>query len=156
MIFSATVERVLAITFREASARRHTHLTLEHLLYVLAHDPDGEKILLACGADLPILTSALSDFLGRSVETFHASIEGEPEQTAAFRRALQTAVLRELTLYGSCASRGEYPACLDMMARGAIDVAPLISAVAPLAEGAVWFRRLYDKEPGLMKVILTP
>jgi ATP-dependent Clp protease ATP-binding subunit ClpA len=93
MIFSATVERVLAITFREASARRHTHLTLEHLLYVLAHDPDGEKILLACGADLPILTSALSDFLGRSVETFHASIEGEPEQTAAFRRALQTAVL---------------------------------------------------------------
>jgi len=69
---------------------------------------------------------------------------------------LQTAVLRELTLYGSCASRGEYPACLDMMARGAIDVAPLISAVAPLAEGAAWFRRLYDKEPGLMKVILTP
>ena len=69
---------------------------------------------------------------------------------------LQTAVLRELTLYGSCASRGEYPACLDMMARGAIDVAPLVSAVAPLAEGAGWFRRLYAKEPGLMKVILTP
>lgn len=69
---------------------------------------------------------------------------------------LQAAVTRQLTLYGSCASSGEYPACLDMIARGAIKVDPLISAVAPLSEGASWFRRLYDKEQGLMKVILTP
>ena len=69
---------------------------------------------------------------------------------------LQAAVTRELTLYGSCASRGEYPACLDMIARGAIHVDPLISAVAPLAEGATWFQRLYDREPGLLKVVLRP
>jgi hypothetical protein len=37
-----------------------------------------------------------------------------------------------------------------------VDVKPLISAVAPLEEGASWFRRLYDKEPGLLKVILKP
>jgi len=69
---------------------------------------------------------------------------------------LQSVVTRELTLIGSCASCGEYPACLDMIARKAIDVNVLISAVAPLAEGAHWFHRLYRKEPGLMKVILTP
>ncbi|MCP4645653.1 MAG: galactitol-1-phosphate 5-dehydrogenase [bacterium] len=69
---------------------------------------------------------------------------------------LQTAVTRELTLFGSCASCGEYGACLDMMARGAIDVAPLVSAVAPLAEGASWFQRLHGREPGLMKVLLVP
>ena len=69
---------------------------------------------------------------------------------------LQTVVTRELTLYGSCASRGEYPACLDMIARGAINVDALISAVAPLSEGTTWFDRLYNKEPGLMKVILKP
>ena len=69
---------------------------------------------------------------------------------------LQFVVTRELTLHGSCASRGEYPACLDMIARGAINVDALISAVAPLAEGASWFERLYKGEPGLMKVILTP
>jgi L-iditol 2-dehydrogenase len=69
---------------------------------------------------------------------------------------LQVAVTRELTLYGSCASRGEYPACLEMMARGAVQVAPLITAVAPLAEGAAWFERLYLKEAGLIKVILAP
>lgn len=69
---------------------------------------------------------------------------------------LQSVVTRELTLYGSCASQGEYPACLDMIARGVIDVDGMISTVAPLAEGAAWFERLYRREPGLLKVILTP
>jgi threonine dehydrogenase-like Zn-dependent dehydrogenase len=69
---------------------------------------------------------------------------------------LQTAVTRELTIYGSCASQGEYPACLDMLARGALKAAPLISAAVPLAEGAAWFERLYRKEPGLLKVVLKP
>ena len=69
---------------------------------------------------------------------------------------LQAVVTRELSLYGSCASQGEYPACLDMIARGAVDVGPLITAVAPLAEGAEWFDRLYRREPGLLKVILNP
>jgi L-iditol 2-dehydrogenase len=69
---------------------------------------------------------------------------------------LQVVVARELMLYGSCASSGEYPACLDLIARGTIDVDCLTSTVAPLAEGAAWFRRLYDREPGLMKVVLEP
>jgi threonine dehydrogenase-like Zn-dependent dehydrogenase len=69
---------------------------------------------------------------------------------------LQTAVTRELTIHGSCASQGEYPACLDMLARGALRAPPLISATAPLAEGAAWFGRLYRKEPGLLKVVLVP
>jgi L-iditol 2-dehydrogenase len=69
---------------------------------------------------------------------------------------LQVAVTRELAVHGSCASRGEYPACLDMLARGALRAEPLLSATAPLAEGAAWFDRLYRKEPGLMKVVLQP
>jgi threonine dehydrogenase-like Zn-dependent dehydrogenase len=69
---------------------------------------------------------------------------------------LQIAVTRELTVRGSCASQGEYPACLEMLARGALDAAPLISATAPLAQGATWFDRLYRKEPGLLKVVLKP
>jgi L-iditol 2-dehydrogenase len=69
---------------------------------------------------------------------------------------LQAVVTREITLYGSCGSNGEYPACMDMIVRKKIDVDSLISAVAPLSEGTSWFKRLYDKEPGLMKVILTP
>ena len=69
---------------------------------------------------------------------------------------LQAAVTRQITLYGSCASNGEYPACLEMLRRGRMNVDPLISAAAPLEEGAQWFERLYRREPGLMKVILEP
>jgi L-iditol 2-dehydrogenase len=69
---------------------------------------------------------------------------------------LQIAVTRELSIHGCCASRGEYPTVLDMLARGELQPAPFISAVAPLAEGAAWFDRLYRKEPGLMKVVLRP
>jgi L-iditol 2-dehydrogenase len=69
---------------------------------------------------------------------------------------IQTIVTRELTVGSSYISCGEYPACLDLMARGAIDVEPLISAVAPLADGAEWFRRLHAGGEGLIKVILEP
>ena len=69
---------------------------------------------------------------------------------------LQIAVTRELTLHGSCASRGDYPACLAMLDRGQLKAQPLISATAPLKEGADWFKRLHSKEPGLLKVVLKP
>ena len=69
---------------------------------------------------------------------------------------LQAVVTRQVRLQGSCASAGEYPACLEMLNRGKIQVDPFISAVAPLSEGAEWFKRLYDKEEGLVKVVLKP
>jgi L-iditol 2-dehydrogenase len=69
---------------------------------------------------------------------------------------LQSVVSRQIRVQGSCASNGEYPACIEMMSRGAIQVDTLISAVAPLEEGASWFDRLYRHEPNLMKVILRP
>lgn len=69
---------------------------------------------------------------------------------------LQIVVTRQLRLQGSCASAGEYPECIRLMDSGAINVDPLMSALAPLSEGAEWFNRLYAREPGLMKVILQP
>ena len=69
---------------------------------------------------------------------------------------LQSVVIREISVNGSCASSGEYPTCLDMIARKVVDVDVMISATAPLSEGASWFKRLYEKEKGLMKVILLP
>lgn len=69
---------------------------------------------------------------------------------------LQSVVTRQIRLQGSCASSGEYPACISLISRGAIQVDPLISAVAPLDKGAEWFRRLYAHEAGLLKVVLQP
>lgn len=69
---------------------------------------------------------------------------------------LQDAISRELTINMAWISCGEYPACLDLMARGMVNVAPLISATAPLADGPTWFKRLQAGKEGLMKVILQP
>jgi ATP-dependent Clp protease ATP-binding subunit ClpA len=92
-MFSSAVEMLLHIAYREAVSRRHTTLTLEHLLYVLTHDLEGERILAACGTDLPRLRRELDGFLTGSVEQYPRGTEKEPEQTRAFRRVLQTAVL---------------------------------------------------------------
>lgn len=69
---------------------------------------------------------------------------------------LQKVVTQEIRVQGSCAINGEYEMVLDMLSAKKINTEELISAVAPLSEGADWFGRLYNKEPGLNKVILVP
>ena len=92
-MFSPALELILNVAFREAAARRHTHLTLEHLLYSLAHDPEGEKILAACGSDLKALRHSLDEFLETLEQGAKGAKSREPDQTLAFQRVLQTAVL---------------------------------------------------------------
>ena len=69
---------------------------------------------------------------------------------------LQKVVVKQLRLQGSCASSGEYPEAIELIANGKIQVKPLITAVASLEEGPRWFERLHSREPNLMKIILTP
>jgi L-iditol 2-dehydrogenase len=151
---------------------------------IIAVDVDPGRLELACqlGADeglnpdaVDVVAAVLARTAGRGADlvfevvgitpTFKLATQclrkggslalvGNLSPTTEF--LLQSVVTRELTLYGSCGSRGEYPACLDLIARGTINVDALISAVPPLAEGASWFQRLYDREPGLLKVILAP
>jgi len=110
------------------------------------------------GVDLAI------EAVGRT-ETVKASIESvrkggivvlvgniSPEVTLP----LQKVVTRQIRLQGSCASSGEYPRAIELLASGAIQVKPLITAIAPLEDGPRWFERLYAREPNLMKVILSP
>jgi ATP-dependent Clp protease ATP-binding subunit ClpA len=92
-MFSRTVERVLNVAARDAIGRRHAHLTLEHLLLAILREPAGEKILLASGADVGRLARELEAFLEQKIETLPVGSKRPPEQTLAFRRALQTAVL---------------------------------------------------------------
>lgn len=117
---------------------------------VLALTGDGVQHAFEAVGISPTIASAMRSLRKGGTLTLVGNLS--PEITFP----LQAAVTREITLYGSCASAGEYPRCLDLIASGAIDVAPLISAIAPLADGAAWFDRLYNKEPGLMKVMLSP
>jgi L-iditol 2-dehydrogenase len=69
---------------------------------------------------------------------------------------LQVVVSRQIRLQGSCASSGEYPEAMELLANGKIKVKSLITAVAPLSDGPQWFARLHAGEPNLMKVVLDP
>jgi len=69
---------------------------------------------------------------------------------------LQAIVTRQLRLQGSCAINGEYPAILELIANRRLNMTSILSAEAPLSEGVMWFDRLYNKEKGLMKVVLLP
>ncbi len=111
-MFSPALEMVLHIAFREAISRRHAYVTLEHLLYALVHDPEGERILAACGGDLPALRHDLAAFLDEKVELLRPGVEREPEQTKAFRRVLQTAILHVQSAQRTEANAGDIIAAI--------------------------------------------
>jgi len=92
-MISPELELTLAVAHREAVHRRHGHLTLEHLLFAIAHEPAGEEILEAVAVDLGRLRSELARYLEEALERVPAGQGAEPEQTLAFRRVLQGAVL---------------------------------------------------------------
>jgi L-iditol 2-dehydrogenase len=110
----------------------------------------GADMAIECvGATAPIKLAIDSVRKGGAV-----TLVGNVSPTAEI--GLQSVVSRQIRLQGSCASSGEYPRAMELMASGAIQVAPLLSAVAPLEDGVAWFQRLYAHEPGLLKVVLQP
>jgi L-iditol 2-dehydrogenase len=133
----------------------------------------GADVTIPARDDVPAQVIAATEGRGADV-AFEAVGAAEPIQAAiaSLRKGgtltlignvtprvdvdLQAIVTRELRLGGSCASSGEYPVCLDLLARGRIRVDELITVVAPLEDGPAWFERLYSREPGLLKIILKP
>ncbi len=127
----------------------------------LASDPDliakltsatgvGPDIAVeAVGAEKPLLTAINCVRRGGTV-TLIGNL------APVVQIPLQTVVTKQIRLQASCASAGEYQECIDLMELGVIRVDPLISVVAPLIEGPAWFSRLYNREPGLLKVVLKP
>jgi L-iditol 2-dehydrogenase len=139
----------------------------------LAKQIGANEILHCSGADLVAEVQKLTN--GRGVDIAFEAVGRDETVTAAIDSArkggtvtlvgniaaevtlpLQKVVTRQLRLQGSCASAGEYPEAIDLVKNGKIQVKPLITAVAPLAEGSTWFKRLHAREPNLMKVVLTP
>lgn len=139
----------------------------------LANDVGADEVLLGSGAELMPKLMKLTG--GRGVDLAYEAV-GRNETVAGAidctRKGgtvtligniqpevilpLQKVVTRQLRLQGSCASAGEYPLAIELIASGKIKVEPLITAVAPLEDGPRWFERLHAREPNLMKVILTP
>jgi len=109
----------------------------------------ADAALEAVGATDPIRTAISCVRKGGTV-TLIGNI------TPKIELPLQPVVTREIRLQGSCASSGEYPACIELLSSGKIRVDSMISARSPLDDAASWFDRLYRHEPNLMKVIVQP
>ena len=108
-----------------------------------------DLVLEAVGRDETIAASIASVRKGGTV-TLIGNISAE------VKLPLQVVVSRQIRLQGSCASSGEYPQAMQLMAAGKIKVKPLITAVAPLEDGPQWFARLHSGEANLMKIVLSP
>ncbi len=116
-MFSAAAERVLKAAAREAVARRHAHLTLEHLLYAIASDAEGRDILRGAGADGERLRADLETFLEQALEVLPARVNRPPEQTLSVRRVLQTAIVHTQSAGKAQAEIGDLLAALLKQAR---------------------------------------
>jgi L-iditol 2-dehydrogenase len=116
------------------------------------------KITKNKGADLAFEVVGMASSLNTAIESVKKGgsviLVGNLKKTVDF--PLQSVVTRQITLFGSCASSLDYGDCLDLISSQRVDVESFISAVASLDEGAEWFKRLYNKEASLMKVILKP
>lgn len=110
------------------------------------------------GADIAFEVVGVTEAIETAISTVRrgATVTLVGNVTPKVELPLQAVVTQQLRLQGSCAICGEYPAVLNMIERGTMNVDAILSATAPLSEGASWFKRLYAKEKGLMKVILNP
>ena len=150
---------------------------------IFAADPDASRLAMAASSGAHVLVNTgeqdaaqavLAELPGGVDHVFEAVGVGATVATAvaAVRKGgtvtlvgniapkvelpLQAVVTRQIRLQGSASSAGEYPRAIELLASRQIDVSGLISAVAPLSEGARSFERLYGREPNLMKIVLTP
>jgi L-iditol 2-dehydrogenase len=126
-----------------------------------AHDNIQEEVLRQSegrGADISFEAVGVSDTVKMAIEGARkgATVTLVGNLSPTVELPLQSVVTREIRLQGSCGIAGEFPAVLDMIASREINTEAFLSAEAPLSEGADWFKRLYEKEPGLVKVVLVP
>ncbi|MEO8361122.1 MAG: AAA family ATPase, partial [Vicinamibacteria bacterium] len=92
-MFTPALERILVIAAQGAQDRRHAHLTTEHVLLAIAHDPVGRRILHGSGVDVDQLVKGLTTYVDEQIDRVPDGSKKAPQQTIGFRRLLQSAVL---------------------------------------------------------------
>lgn len=91
-MLSKELESALTSAVNEVKRRNHEFLTLEHLLYAITIEEQGEEILEACGAEMERLRDQLGRFFVENMEALPEGTETEVIQTLGVRRVLQRAV----------------------------------------------------------------
>ena len=92
-MLSRELEVTLNLAFKDARAKRHELMSVEHLLLSLLDNNSAITVLRSCGADIDILRKELTEFLDATTPLIPKN-EGdrETQPTLGFQRVLQRAV----------------------------------------------------------------
>ncbi len=93
MEYTQELKDTLTAAYNETAARRHEFVTLEHVLYALCRDKNAKKIIEACGGKPEEIRTELEKFFDESMEQVPRGRDYDPEQTVAFQRVFQRAVM---------------------------------------------------------------
>ncbi|MGE0883677.1 MAG: ATP-dependent Clp protease ATP-binding subunit ClpA [Blastocatellales bacterium] len=88
------LQATLNLAANEAIKRRHEFLTLEHLLFAMTHDQTASDVIFNCGGDVDLLRRDLEDFFKDTTTPLPRGVDRYPEQTAAFERVIDRAVMQ--------------------------------------------------------------
>lgn len=86
------LELTLEATVRDAKARSHEYLTVEHLLFAVVHDELGVEIITRCGGSVSRIKSSLEEFFAQNVPKVTVDAGTYPQPTIGFHRVLQRAL----------------------------------------------------------------
>ncbi len=87
--FELTIEAMI----KDAKARNHEYLTVEHILYAVLHDEMGADIISACGGDVAVLKSSIDSYFDESVPKTGDGSAPYPQPTIGFQKVFQRALL---------------------------------------------------------------
>jgi ATP-dependent Clp protease ATP-binding subunit ClpA len=87
--FELTIEAII----RDARARNHEYLTVEHILFAVLHDDLGVDIILGCGGSVENLMASLEKYFEEQVPQVKDGGDGYPRPTVAFQKVFQRALL---------------------------------------------------------------
>ncbi|XOV88578.1 MAG: ATP-dependent Clp protease ATP-binding subunit ClpA [Pseudomonadota bacterium] len=92
-MLSRDLEVTLNLAFKDARAKRHELMSVEHLLLALLDNAAAADVLRACGADIERLRKELTDFLEATTPLIPKNESNrETQPTLGFQRVLQRAV----------------------------------------------------------------
>jgi hypothetical protein len=99
-LISSGLEETLHKAFVYAGGRRHTFMTVEHLLLFLLDDPDAKPALEGCNADIERLRNALIEFIQENTPIAPDGIEDvDVQPSLGFQRVVQRAIMHVQAMY---------------------------------------------------------
>ena len=91
MDLSQDLQISLSVATSEAANRGHEYVSLEHLLFALAHDDLVAAVLRACGGDVARIKRTLDRYLDEQVDQLPEELRQMPQPTLAMRRVITRA-----------------------------------------------------------------